>query len=291
MEARSAWVLNLDADLELAASTPYAPTKTVRAAMTVMAARVAPSLLRKDDVLIDDGSGPGSARGLLGRAFCPTPRAIALLERAGAAIEPHPSVDVLRLVNGRSFAAGLGRSLPGSSFVTSRARAEAVLAHAPDGFEQWRVKRLHGMAGRRQRVIDPTRRSSGDEAFVVAGLEEGGVQIEPNVAIVAEYAKHGKISPSGQSLLGPLVRQRCDPRGAWIDSERVDGPTHEEDAIDERLATEASYVATALVAAGYFGPFGIDAFTYRDREGGTHLHPLSEINARYSMAFGLAFPP
>ena len=50
------------------------------------------------------------------------------------------------------------------------------------------------------------------------------------------------------------------------------------------LLAEAHRVAEALFAADYFGPFGVDAYFYRDR-GDIRLQPRSEINARYSMGF------
>lgn len=285
----TAWVLNLDADLELGVASrpapkgPYAPTKTVRAAMSAMVARAASLLLGPDDRLVDEASAAGSARGLRGRAWCPTPRAIALLERAGAAPEPHPPLDVLRRVNARSFTATLGVTLPHAAFVTDRATAFAMLA----GRTTWRVKREHGMAGRGHRVIEPARRSAADDAFVLAGIAEGGVQIEPNVPIVAEYGKHGIIVAGEPLRLGAMVRQRCDARGVWLASEAIDAPTEDERVVDECLSRQAMQVAGALVAAGYFGPFGIDAFTYRDADGAVRLHTLSEINARYSMGFGV----
>jgi hypothetical protein len=47
---------------------------------------------------------------------------------------------------------------------------------------------------------------------------------------------------------------------------------------------EVERVATALHAAAYFGPFGIDAYEYRVGVE-LRLNPRSEINARYSMGF------
>jgi len=46
----------------------------------------------------------------------------------------------------------------------------------------------------------------------------------------------------------------------------------------------ARTVADELHARGYRGPFGIDAYQYRDKSGRVALNPLSEINAR--MTFG-----
>jgi len=260
-----AWVLNLDADLELGAGPSYAPSKTVAAAMRTHAERLAETLLDDGDVWIERGD----AHGMAGRAFCPTPRAIAALERAGAVPEPHPSVDVLRRVNAREFCVS---GLPGARFAKTRAEALEIVARPPPIGLHWRVKRNFGMAGRGQRVI----RSEADLAFI--GDE---VQVEPNVDIDAEYAIHGWVDDDLR--LGHLVRQRCDRSGQWLASERCT-----DEAIEERMRNEATFVASELRAAGYFGPFGVDAYAYRYL-GERGFNPRSEINARYSMAFACGF--
>jgi len=55
------------------------------------------------------------------------------------------------------------------------------------------------------------------------------------------------------------------------------------------MLDEARRVGAALFRAGYFGPFGVDGFTYRQGETAL-LQRRSEINARYSMGFGLVAP-
>jgi len=276
-----AWVLNLDADLELARGTPgYTPTRAVLGAMKTHATRLAATLLAPDDIVAADGN----ARGFVGRAFCPTPRAIALLERAGATIEPHPALAVLRAVNGRAFSASLGQTLPGARFCTSRDAITDVLAAPPPVGRGWRAKRAFGMAGRGQRPIDaPT---AGDEAFFASALAEGGLQLEPNVRIVRELGQHGLLAADGRLALGAPVVQTCDALGQWIAS--TPAPDEEHAAT---LADEARRVASALHVAGYFGPFGVDAFVYEVGVGGAQLilNPRSEINARYSMGFAMGF--
>ena len=89
--------------------------------------RLAAALLEVGEDIVDETTPANAARGRPGLAFCPTTRALALLARAGAVPEPHPSVEVLRTVNGRAFSASLGAGLPGSAFVTDRATAEAKL--------------------------------------------------------------------------------------------------------------------------------------------------------------------
>jgi hypothetical protein len=285
MARRTAWVLNLDADLELAAPR-YSPTNAVRAAMAPHVARLAASLLAPDDVLVDDASEPGVARGFVGRAFCPTSRAVAALVRAGAEPEPHPPHAVLRHVNGRAFCASLGETLPGGEFVRELDRAVALLARTSEIARSWRVKRAFGMAGRGQRVIDPGPIRGADVSFLRAGMSEGGVQIEPNVVIERELAIHGLLTADGGLRVGRLVVQECDARGQWLATTAADDV---DAGASEAMTTEVRRVAAALHASGYFGPFGIDAFLYRDLEGRVRLQPRSEINARYSMGFAVGF--
>jgi hypothetical protein len=291
MDPRDAWVLNLDADLELGAGRTYAPAAAVKRAMQPHVARLAASLLAPGNLLVDEDTPPGAARGLPGRAFCPTPRALGILRRAGAEPEAHPAADVLRHVNARAFASALGSTLPGAAFVTDLAVFEATLTRQPEVGDAWRVKYAFGMTGRNQRVLAPGRAADADRAFVERGLAQGGVQLEPNVPIDAEYAIHGFLSATETLRLGALVRQRCDARGAWLATERVSAHDSATREVAPAMAQEAEKVAAALGAAGYFGPFGIDAYTYRDRRGALHLQPRSEINARYSMGFPVGFGP
>ena len=286
---RFAWVLNLDADVELAAPQGYTPRKSVREAMAAFVPVVARSLLGPEDVLVDDSSAPLVAWGLAGRAFCPTPRALALLRRAGAEPEPAPPLAALRRVNSRAFASSLGVTLPGAAFVTTLDEARRLLDAAVPVGHGWRVKRAFGMTGRGQRVVAKVVTES-DLAFVQAGLDEGGVQIEPSVAIVKEYAIHGLLAEAGACVLGALVEQRCDARGAWISTLPIDAPTEHEAALALQLAGEAERVAAALTAAGYFGPFGIDAYSYRGAGGALAVQLRSEINARSSMGFAVGLP-
>jgi hypothetical protein len=288
---RSAWVLNLDADLELAVTHGYTPKRTVLEAMKPYVALLAGSLLEPEDRLLDEDFAAlpaGERATYVGRAFSPTPRAIALLRGAGVEPEAHPTVDVLRRVNSRAFSASLGQTLPGASFVTDLESARAVLAQSPPVGSAWRVKRNFGMTGRGQRVL---RRAPDDAdlAFLRAGLTEGGVQIEPELSIAAEYGIHGMIGATGEASLGVVVRQRCDARGAWIVTERLTSPTQHDLETVAAIESEARRTALALANAGYFGPFGVDSYVYRSENGNLDIQLRSEINARYSMGYAVGF--
>jgi hypothetical protein len=289
---RTAWVLNLDADLELAAGDRYSPTQAVRAAMTDHVERLAVSLLAPGDVLVDERSPPGIAEGLVGRAFCPTSRAVALLVRAGARPDPHPSHEVLRSVNGRAFCAALGQTLPEAVFARDLDTAVAVLSRPPSVAKQWRVKRAFGMAGRGQRLVAAGPPSEADTSFLRSSIAGGGgVQIEPSVDIVRELGIHGRVERDGSLRLGHLVVQDCDAYGQWLATTLADVDVIERlhPGAPDAITSEARRVASSLTVAGYFGPFGVDAFVFRDLAGAPHLQPRSEINARYSMGFAVGF--
>jgi hypothetical protein len=278
LSRRSAWVLNLDAERELA--TPDAHTSSVRIMQRLPELVGAlGTLLGPEDVVLgehDVMSGPW-----LGRAWCPTPHALWLLQKAGTTPVPAPDFAALRRVNHRRFNAELGQTLPGARFVADVAELSAVIAgECPTG--QWLIKRPFGFAGRgRKRVargiLDPRVTS-----FVDGSLRRGeGLQVEPWVERVSDYALHGFLSANGAITLGEPTRQVCDDNGAWKKTTLdVDLDANETAA----LGASARLVAEALVAAGYFGPFGVDA--YRWRESATvRFNPRSEINARYSMGW------
>lgn len=279
------WVLNLDADLELGHGAGYGPSRSTAVAMKAHAASLARTLLAEGDVWIDADVAPNAWVGRVGKAFCPTPRALALLARAGASPEPHPGVDVLRHVNGRGFSASLGRMLPGASFVTDRDVLRATLRRPPPLGAAWRTKRAFGMAGRGHRVVGPREATDAVLATFDAALAQGGLQVEPDVRIVREFGVHGRLDPGGALRIGCPVAQRCDARGQWIASEIAADLAP---GLVAALEGEVRAVAEALHDAGYFGPFGIDAFEYLDDEGNVNLQPRSEINARYSMGFALS---
>jgi hypothetical protein len=98
---------------------------------------------------------------------------------------------------------------------------------------------------------------------------------------VADYGWHGFVPQRGDTTLGEPTRQTCDDSGAWRGTELATDLEPREAA---SLCASARLAAEALVAAGYFGPFGVDAYRWRD--GATvRFNPRSEINARYSMGW------
>lgn len=283
----SAWVLNLDAEYELASPDAHTSSGRVNERLPELVKVLAPLFAEGDvvlgekDMLARDASENQAPHA--GRAWCPTPRAIARLEAAGAQPIASPSFAVLRRVNHRRFCAELGQTLPGAVFVTTESDLFATL-RAKTASGHWLVKRPFGFAGRGRRRIAASERDPSADSWLLASLRGGeGVQIEPWVAIVADYALHGFIAENGDVTLGEPTRQICDERGAWKGTAIAVDLAPDETAL---LETSAKGAASALATAGYFGPFGVDAYRWQDGAQ-TRFNARSEINARYSMGWAI----
>jgi hypothetical protein len=283
--ARFAWRLNLDAELELAAQH-YQPEQRVLAQLAEHALPGALALLGAGEIVIEPGTR-APAGDWIGRAWCPTPRALAELEAAGVTPEPHPPVSVLLAVNHRRFAHELGGGLPGQRWCADLAELEAALAAAP---RPCLLKRPLAFAGRGQlRVygeLDDAQRS-----WIAASLRKDGLLLEPLVVPRLELSLHGCVWQSGQTELGRICRQEVSPRGVFK-GVRLAAPGEVTESERAALYAAAERTASALGRAGYFGPFGIDGHRYEGPHGAGFC-ALSEINARYTMSFvtGFGCPP
>ncbi|MCC6810932.1 MAG: hypothetical protein IT381_26115 [Deltaproteobacteria bacterium] len=273
-----AWVMNLDADFELARRGYSTPAKL--AADLLRHGGAARALLGEGDVLIGGalaGEAIANPSRYLGRAFCPTQKAIAIMRRAGVEPEAHPDEAVLRRVNHRRFACALGGGLREQRYVETRAELEAALAGGPK-----LLKRPLAFAGRGQLRVSGALGEK-DDAWIAASLREDGLVVEPLVTPSLEVSVHGFVTKDGACALGRICVQATNGRGVFRSArlaDRADLRTDEARA----LLIAAERTAAALRDTGYFGPFGIDGYRYE-----RGFCALSEINARYTMAFAIGF--
>jgi len=281
---RFAWVLNLDAELELARARPgYVPQRKLLAQLAEhgIGSR---QLLAPDDLLLDDAAPARPISDCVGRAWCPTPLALARLRAAGVTPEPHPDAATLRRVNHRLFAHQLGGGLPEQAYVRSRAELLETLANYA---QTWLMKRPLTFAGRGQmRVIGPL--TDKQWAWVDASLARDGLLLEPFVRPTLELSLHGFVWPDGRYRLGRCCVQLVAERGAFRGI-RLAEPGELEPGEALAFGERAEAVARELVSAGYFGPYGIDGYRY-ERAGRTGFCALGELNARYTLGFVTGFP-
>jgi hypothetical protein len=306
--APQAWVLNLDAEHELERGPAATPSAHLRALVAGRAATVAPALLGAEDVWVRaeglaDRDGrplpPDAAQGLLGRAWSPTPRARALLVRWGATPPAAPDFAVLRRVNARPFTAELQHGVAwreavreGEVCKTVATDSEQVLSllGRPAALG-WLVRRAFGAAGRGRRRIASGRPTPEERAWLAAGLRLGPLVLEPFVAIVRETTRCAFLRRDGGLTIGAPGFQTTTSGGAWLETTPAEArAVAEED--DRQLLAALEQAGAALAAAGYRGPYGIDAFWHRPRGGAgpAVLQPLSEINARLTMDWTAGLP-
>lgn len=288
------WLFNLDAELELErAGRPYQTPRQVAQALAPMLEQ-AQRLMAPGDASLAPLPTPGptapvpspaSGARWLGCAWCPTPSAQQRLARAGAELAPSPSLEVLRRVNHRRFYVDLGGGAPGARYVADEADLAATLAEASAG---WLFKRPFGFAGRGQRRILGTP-SKDDRRWLDDSLRQGGFVAEPWLELVRELGVHGWLDGAGRLTLGRICVQETNAHRAWVGT-RLARPDDLSSAQAARLSERAEQVGRALFAAGYFGPFGLDAYLFDSGSGPLTLNPLGELNARYGMGFPIGFP-
>jgi len=287
MKRRYGWILNLDAELELARGRPgYVPQRKLLAQLAEHG-KSSRELLGPEDVLLELGGAVPPPPGLVGRTWCPTPMALATLRRHGVEPEPHPDAAVLRRVNHRLFAHELGGGLPDQSYVRTR---EELLARVGDYSRLWLLKRPLGFAGRGQlRIIGPL--TEKQMTWVDASLKRDGLLLEPLVKPTFEVSLHGFVWRDGRHELGRICAQDISDRGAFRGVRLAEpgqlSPTEHADFTERAAAT-----ALALARASYFGPFGIDGYRYTlsPTDDATAFCALGEINARYTLGFATGFP-
>jgi len=280
-----AWVLNLDAEDELARGALYrGPSLARRAELAEIGLRA--GLVREGDVVLDARAGARDdrrARGLAGAAFMPTPYALGRLTLAGAIAPNAPPLAVLRRANERDL---LLPKLDGACFVRTREAALAVLA-APTSTGLWLCKRALGAAGRGHRRVRAGHVRPEDVAWLDAALRKtGGVQLSPWVERTADFALHGVLAADGVLTAGAPTVQQIDAGDAWRQS-RLAGPGDLTDSEASALRSALAEAAQSLLKIGYEGPFGIDAFRYRDAAGNAHFCACCDVNARYTMGFAV----
>lgn len=295
-----AWVLNLEAEHELERGVRYAPTDHQRRLVRQQRARLAPMLLRANDVLVT-GSGltdreghrlpAAAAEGLEACAWSPTPSALHRLRAVGAAPPEAPTLEVLARVNSRPFTARLTDRLD------PEALPKAIVDSLEPALEQlaqpsthgWLVRRPFGAAGRGRRRLYTGTPEPAELAWLRTSLAIGPLVIEPFVEIVRETTRCAWLQSDGRLSIHAPGFQSTTSAGAWIETRPAE-PHALNSRDDDRLQNALAAAGSSLHDAGYHGPFGIDAFWYRDGNA-ERLQPLSEVNARFTMDWSLSSAP
>lgn len=289
------WILNFDAEYEMrhrSRGAAYTPTTFLKKKVgELQALWCRQTGIPLDDVVKQfaiDLTGQRS----LANMWCVTENALSLAERLGLVVPPLPAPEVVRRVNERGFAIPLQNedsfvSLPMQSVehVAQAVRAEGrtIDANCADPSNpRWLLKCGFSVASREQRVIS-AHLSPDDVQWIEGSLRGDSLYLEPFVNIEAEFSVHGWVAEDGRVVLGTINRQLLS-HGRWNGSQLA---TAHDLRPNERamLGRRAHNAGTALFSTGYFGPFGVDSYVYRNGKGIRKLRSVSEINARFCMGW------
>jgi hypothetical protein len=219
------------------------------------------------------------------RLFTPwgwTPSAALAGERLGAIVEPLPFETVAR-VNSKLWSHALEVELGVANGGAATASTleelnEAARRACPRANDKWVVKSPYGFAAR-ERVLGRGPSVEGAQAaWVSKRLVRGETLIfQPWLEVVREYGVVAEIARDGShTVLGVSDLQT---NGAGTGTGYVLGRAPSPERM-EALEATARAVCERLYREGYHGPVGVDAI---EHAGG--LHPLLEVNARYTMGF------
>ena len=296
------WYMNADFEIELAA---MAVVYRCQASIAEMNRKLAPNLLwlaAPGDALLLEQPWPVELRAQAcarsvelvdpvkpqdqsARVFTPwgwTPSAAAAGMRSGAIVMPIP-FEIVARINSKLFSHAieqeLGIVLPGTTVASSFPElADAVARACPAPDDKWVIKSPLGFAAR-NRVLGRGPKLVGPPAIWSERRFAQGSQLifQPWLQVKREYGVAMQIQADGQVTITGVSDMQTNGAGTSIGYllGREIAPHRREEL--ERIA---NLVAERLYREGYHGPAGVDAL---EHTGG--LHPLLEINARYTMGF------
>ena len=304
---RIAWLLNLDAEAELAAhragratnSTGGSARRRQAAARATLARAVGEGgLLGPRDLTLDPETfGPGTGGALAGldpsevaaAAWMPTPLARSILGSVGLELDGPPA-GVLIEANARETFAALD-PLPDATVARSPGELRAAVERAPvprsgigaSDRAAWVLRRSLCCAGGGRLIAE--RWGPEVAAWGEAALADGPVEVQPLVDIVDEYSIHGWVGREGELRLGlplcwrPARGTKAPAEGAALS-----------DVEAAKVTAAGREVGIALGGLGYFGPFGVDAFRWQSADGALRLQVGTDVNARMTLHFSRGAP-
>jgi hypothetical protein len=182
---------------------------------------------------------------------------------------------------------------------TSEKVKDAIRQIADAGFAQAVVKANYGASGRGLKRIE-TAAIDDPKFFAWVSrmlLQQGGVVIvEPWYERWLDFGVQAIVQADGHVRILGMTRNLCDKRGQFLGQtlgslwsclpEEVSQDFHATGAsmsMLERIRAATQYAGQSLAAAGYTGPFSLDAFIGKDSSGNWRVRSLSELNVRYTM--------
>ena len=209
--------------------------------------------------------------------------AVAAGREAGAIVSPPVDLSTIARVNSKlwshSLEVELGWATRGAATAaTIEELRERIKSACPGANDKWVIKSPFGFAARdrvlgRGPLLDSPQAKWSERRF-----QKGETLIfQPWLEVIREYGIVLEISPDGAYDLQGISDLQTNGAGTGKGYLLGRPPTPERLLELEGIAC---VVCERLFKEGYYGPVGIDALEHSQG-----LHPLLEINARYTMGF------
>ncbi|MGA9993797.1 MAG: hypothetical protein WBP93_00140 [Pyrinomonadaceae bacterium] len=219
------------------------------------------------------------------RIFTPwgwTPSAARLGERMGALMHPIP-FEIVARVNSKLWSHALevelGIAQRGSATASTFSELQEAVARAcPFDDDKWVIKSPFGFAARDRVLGRGPSIAEAQAKWCLKRFAKGETLIfQPWLEVIREYGVVLEIAPDGAIEIHGISDLQTNGAGTGTGYILGRPPSPSRAKELERIAR---IVCERLFKEGYYGPVGIDAL---EHSGG--LHPLLEINARYTMGF------
>lgn len=264
------WLLNPDAERELAARASYA----VRAAFIQRIAerRELFAQLSQGEPMFFVHENLREMAGRTALLWCPTGSVMKAAHEAGLVVPACPEVEVLRLTHNKSFlSTHLSElALPGRRVIRSQAEWDELRMRSEGDL---RVKRFFGYAGKGQRVWKKVG-GRDDLRWLQDSLRQGGFVAEPDWPDAPQRSMHGYVDRRGV-IVGRSCLLETDRAGAPVCVRAAEMP----DDSDAALRGLTERVGAVLSSVGYFGPFGIDCLL------GVQGPRVIDLNPRFTLGW------
>lgn len=278
-----AWVIQSFAEAEAATQGLFQPKRGQLAALKLTRDHFSELTLNETSHFPIENAGelrkrqsfsPPAAGAPLALFWSPTPLARIGAQSLGLRLPVLPDFSVLRRVLSKRFAINSDLKTPPHGLIAENLEQVAA-AHKLLG-NSLRIKKEYGHAGRGQRVMK-TSFTPDDVRFINAGLKSGAFIGEKNLEVDSLYAIHGMVLPSGGLFEGSLCVHEVDEYDAPLATGL--SPTPQEPRVIEQATAHLKSAAKTLLAAGYFGPFGLDLIDHKRQ-----LY-LIDLNARFTLGW------
>lgn len=169
----------------------------------------------------------------------------------------------------------------------ARALIDERLSTWPDSLRgNFTLKPRFGSSGRGRVKGRGGRLDDAGAAALSRLARRGGAVLEPWLQRVEDLSAQLLIDESGHVHLLGTTRQLMTPSGVWLGNVTVlddDGALLSGSAHEEELQRAVLLVGERVAREGFRGPLGLDAFSYREPDGGLSFRALVELNPRFTM--------